>query len=147
MNESLIFTSSKKRKYSDLNDIYDKSVKFCRDSTSRRYTINENYNKLNETNKNSKNLLFNNNIYITPIKKSKRENSLTESEGIYLNNKMRKISLSCCKDLNSVIFSCKFKARKCPSFTYTHIRMSDKPLTIPESPRLQTKLRSYRKLK
>ena len=145
MNESLIFTSNKKRKYSDLNDIYDKSVKFCRDSTGRRYTINESYNKFNVTINNNKNL-FNNNNYITPVKNSKRENSLTEYDGIYLNNKFRKMSISCCKDLN-LVFSYKFKARRCPSFTYTHVKMSDRPLTIPESPRLMTKIRSNRKIK
>ncbi len=41
----------------------------------------------------------------------------------------------------------KFRARACPSFSYTSVKMSTKPLTRPSSPLLRTKLRSARKLK
>ena len=147
MNESLNFSNIKKRKYSDLNDIYDKKVKYRKNSNGIRYTVNEDYNKINEISKDYNNFLFNNNIYITPVKKIKREISFTEYEVINLNSKIRNMSLSCCKNLDTLLFSSKFKARKCPSFTYTNIKLSDRPLTIPESPKLLTKIRSYRKLK
>jgi hypothetical protein len=40
-----------------------------------------------------------------------------------------------------------FRARACPSFSYTSVKMSTKPLTRASSPVLRTKLRSARKLK
>jgi hypothetical protein len=49
------------------------------------------------------------------------------------------------KDLNTNVS--RFRARPVPSFIYVDVKMSNKQLTIPESPNLTTRLRGARKLK